>query len=224
MADEIVKVENGGALIALDRFGLSLRQRTSLLKEIAAGMLVSVRRTFREQGSPDNSWAPLAASTLRKKPNGPGRKILIVSGRLLNSIQATSDDTSVTLGTNLIYARVQQEGSADRAGSIGPQARIPGRSVSVPAHRRVRAAVKNLGYGRHEVLDEAGPMLVRARIQGPVPGKVSDVAAHERFQNIPARPYLVFRPEDQPRIQGQVIAFAVRAALQAGLQASGGTA
>src|SRR5579875_1028331 len=188
MPDEIVKVENGGVQLALGRFASNLRQRSSLLKELAAGMLVSVRRTFREQGVPANSWAPLAESTLRKKPNGPGRKILIVSGRLLNSIQAESDDHSITIGTNLVYARVQQEGSADRGSAvIGPQVRYrarvggftPERSlipveqsgmvstgVRVKGHRRYY--LTELGKGRHEVTDKNGRRrVVTANIQGP---------------------------------------------------------
>ena len=242
MQDEIVKVENGGVTLALGRFATGLRQRTALLKEIAAGMLVSVRRTFREQGSPEGSWAPLAASTLRKKPNGSGRKILIVSGRLLNSIQATSDDHSVTLGTNLVYARVQQEGSADRSGAaIGPQARIAGRAVLVAAsHRSFQREIHyglrtvagrdgqshqvpvGMRTGMRDVTDARGRNTkVRTAFQGPRLQQQVAVGEHNRFQNIPARPYLVFRPEDPARLQAQVIAFGARAALQAGLQTGG---
>jgi phage gpG-like protein len=244
MADEIVKVEDQSVRVSLGGFALNLRQRAVLYRELGAGMMVSVRRTFRDQGSPADSWAPLAASTLRNPASkaSAGRKILIVSGRLLNSIHAEESSSGVVVGTNLVYARVQQEGSADHAGSAnGPQARIVGRSAHVGSHSR--SFLREIHYGTREVAGKDGKShhvpaamrtgmrdvedkrgrttKVRAAYQGPRLQQDVSVAEHERFQNIRARPYLVFRPEDLPRIRAQVATFEVNAALQAGLNAGG---
>jgi phage gpG-like protein len=238
MPDEIVKVEDGAVKLALGRFALTLRQRASLLKEIAAAQLISVRRTFREQGSPAGSWAPLAASTLRNKKSkaSAGRMILILSGALLNSIQSFATATGIVIGTNLKYARVQQEGSKDFSGAaIGPQAKIAGRSVTVGMFERIR--LREIHYTTREVTGRDGkthrvPTPLRSgsgrvekgqsrKYQGPRQQTTEQVGEHERHQNIRPRPYLVIRPEDPARIRSQVIAFTVRAAVQAGLQAGG---
>ncbi len=200
MSTAIVQVDSGRVVLALGRFQLGIRQNEELMRTIGASMLVSVRRTFREQGSPAGSWAPLAASTIRSNPKkyGPGHKLLIDKGTLLNSITFAPFSGGVTIGTNLVYARVQQEGSADRRGAaIGPQAKIAGRSVTVGAHTRGSDFKTRIG-----------------RIRG---GRVKE---HQRHQNIPPRPYLVFRPEDPARIRGLVVAYVNRERKAAGL---GGT-
>jgi phage gpG-like protein len=85
-------------------------QPESMLKIAGEVMRGSIERTFREQGSPAGSWAPLAASTLKRSKGGVGRKMLIQSGRLKNSIAYTTSGNVLTIGTNLVYAQIQQEG------------------------------------------------------------------------------------------------------------------
>jgi phage gpG-like protein len=221
-----------------------MRQRQGLMRTIGQHQLVSIYRTFDEQGSPANSWAPLAASTVRNKKSkaSAGRKTLILSGRLRNSIHAEPTDSGVVIGSNLVYARVQQEGSADRGAGEGPQARIPGRSVSVAGHRSsfqrpahyygMREVIKGgkthrvpfaMRTGVHEITDKHGrTRKVRAAYQGPsVARQQTTVRAHKRFQNIPARPYLVLRPEDPARIEADVKGFILFTAASAGLRVGG---
>ena len=50
------------------------------------------------------------------------------------------------------------------------------------------------------------------------PRNKTNVSKHTRHQNIPARPYLVFRPEDPRRIQSLVNAYVQRARAAAGLE------
>ena len=237
MSGYSVTIDGKGVKTALDALGRKLGNRRALLASIAKGQLISVRRTFREQGSPADSWAPLADSTKRNKKSKAtaGRKILILSSDLLNSIQSEATDTGVVIGTNLIYARVQQEGSADRRGAaIGPQARIAGRSSTVGGHGRkflreihygTREVIKDGKSfhvpvarlsGRHLVEDKRGRVSERSgKFQGPRNQQDVKVAGHERFANIPPRPYLVFRPEDPERIREQVVFFARTSVAQA---------
>jgi phage virion morphogenesis protein len=109
-----------------------------LLRVAGAAMQSSIMQTFREEGSPAGSWAPLAASTLKKYgKKGPGHKLLVMSGRLRNSITQKVDGNRLLIGSNVIYARIHQLGGA---------------------------------------------------------------AGRSHASKIPARPYLVFRPEDPARI------------------------
>jgi phage virion morphogenesis protein len=105
---------------------------------VGAYMLGSIDRTFREGGSPAASWKPWAPSTVKRfGKKAAGRKILIGSGRLKNSVTYRSKGNTVRIGSNLVYAAIHQMG-----------------------------------------------------------GK----AGRNRAATIPARPYLVFRPEDPANI------------------------
>jgi phage gpG-like protein len=241
MSTEIVQVEQQRVVVALGRFRLGIQHNDELMRLIGAAQLVSVRRTFREQGSPAGSWAPLSPNTIRSNPKlyGAGHKLLIQKGTLLNSITFATFTGGVRIGTNLVYARVQQEGSADRRGAaIGPQAKIEGRSVKVGRYKRLRAihygtrelegkdgttyrvpvAAKS---GKHKIIDKSGrETTVSAKYQGPL-NKDVQVGEHERHQNIPPRPYLIIRPEDPKRIRGIVVGYVNRQRAAAGLKAGG---
>src|SRR5258708_5528302 len=95
-----------------------------MLNISAQVMRSSFERTFREQGSPAGSWAPLAQSTIDRGRGGAGRKILIQSGRLKNSITYQVSGNQLTMGSNLVYSRIQQQGG--NAGRHG-RTRIPAR-------------------------------------------------------------------------------------------------
>jgi phage virion morphogenesis protein len=213
MSAEVIQIDDANVRIALGKFRLALAQKGDLMQEIGAAMLVSIRRTFREQGSPANSWMPLAPSTIKNNPKkyGSGHKLLIDSGRLLNSIgiSQTSPD-SVTIGTNVVYAAVHQFGSRDRGSvGVGPRTeKMQSATVKVRQHGFARLS-KSLGKGRlgNRTMNIRGP---RNQVRG-------SVSAHTRHQNIPARPYLVFRPEDPQRIQSLVNGYIRRAKVQAGL-------
>jgi phage gpG-like protein len=180
--------------------------------EIGAAMLVSIRRTFREQGSPAKSWMPLAPSTIASNPKkyGAGHQLLIDKGTLLNSIGFHTEPGSVVLGTNLKYAAVHQFGSRDRGGvGLGPRTKAMQESVVNVAQHGFARLSASLGKGRlgNRVRNVRGP---RDQVHGIV-------SAHTRHQNIPARPYMVFRPEDPRRIQSLVNSYCRRAIAAAGL-------
>ena len=123
-----------------------------LLNIAAQVMRSSFERTFRDQGSPGGSWAPLAPATIKRGRGGAGRKILIQRGRLKNTLTYETNGNRLTMGSNLVYARIQQEGG------------------------------------------EAGRRSPFKKQQG-------------RRPRIPARPYLVFRPEDPQKIAGEIERF-----------------
>lgn len=105
----------------------NLRARATNLRSVNRGIAEELRfeteQQFGKQGDP--SWKPLATSTIarrRKAGTWPGR-ILQVEGRLASSVQATWDDRSARLTSNLPYAAIQQLGG--RAGR--------NRSATIPA-------------------------------------------------------------------------------------------
>ena len=211
-------------VISLTQFQATLAERTELMRTIGAGQLVSIRHTFADSGSPAGSWAPLAESTKKKKGYTEGHKLLILSSRLLNSITFDADSSSVTLGTNVSYARVQQLGSGE--GSVKVKARTG--HLLLAHHYNLREVKSSDGKshmvptpsstGKHRSIDKNGRTItVKAKFAGPRRLATFDVAAHERTGGIPARPYLVFRPEDPARILEETRLFAELKATEAGM-------
>jgi phage gpG-like protein len=156
---------------------------------------------------------PLAPSTIKSDPKryGSGHKLLIMTGTLLNSIGiAQTSPDQVILSTNVKYAAVHQFGSRDRGSvGIGPRtSKQDAATVNVKEHSYARLSAA-LGKGKlgNRSLNIRGP---RNQVKIHVPG-------HTRHQNIPARPYLVFRPEDPQRIQSLVNGYIRRARSAAGL-------
>jgi phage gpG-like protein len=200
------KVDEGTVRIGLGELRAAVTDVRPLLNVAGELMRASIARTFRDEGSPAGSWPKLALSTLRKKGYTTGHKLLIMTGRLFGSISYdTSEGNTLTIGTNLVYARVHQFGSADyRGGFTGPltaeqHAAHEAERVDVGAHESTRMAKQR--YGTTLRQDKKGrTMKVRVKIAGPLHQTTHQVSAHTRHQNIPPRPYLVFRPEDPGRI------------------------
>jgi len=185
MAGEFNITVNDKALqISLKNFSARITPEP-LLKIAGEVMRGSIERTFREQGSPAGSWAPLAASTLKRGKGGAGRLKLIQSARLKNSLTPEQGGqkivgNSLIIGTNLVYARIQQEGG------------FAGRRE--PSNRR------KLG---HHIDQQIGGF------HGPM---------NFRRPFIPARPYLVFRPEDPQRMTDAMERYIDAAASEGGLK------
>jgi phage gpG-like protein len=213
MSAVAVQVNSANVRVSIGKLRLALQQNQELMKEISFGMLRSFQKTFRENGSPAGSWPALAPSTIKSDPAfyGAGHKLLIGhSHRLHGSVQPSSGQGWAALGSNLIYFGVHQFGSRDRGSvGIGPRTKaMQDATVNVKEHGYARLSA-SLGQGRigNRVRNIAGPRnQVRIRVAG-----------HTRHQNIPARPSLVFRPEDLQRIRSLVKGYIRRAIAAAGL-------
>ena len=230
MSTEIVQVDDKRVVLGLGRLRLGIQHNEELMRILGASQLVSVRRTFREQGSPSGSWVPLSPNTIARNPKkyGAGHKLLVDRGILLNSITFAVHTGGVSIGTNLVYARVQQEGSADRRGAaIGPQARIAGREVTVGRHSNTRTRRRAAGdkFGTVDRHTSEGFKIKgrRRKLVSGIDVQTTNVKEHTRFQNIPPRPYLVFRPEDPARIRALTVAYVNRTGRSAGLAMGSGS-
>ena len=198
----VVQSNAGNVTVSLSRFSLSLGAKEQLLRIIGIGQLSSVRKTFREGGSPSGSWAPLSAASLSWRKYSAKHKLLINTGLLLNSITFAAQGNSVVIGTGLNYASVHQYGF-DGTQNVRP--------YSYTRRQKSRDV-----YSREQIANKRGrKQTVKHKIASGI-GTVN-VRAFTRHIHIPARPFLVFRPEDPARIQGEVDAYIADAAKAAGL-------
>lgn len=199
-----VKVDASKVVVAMAGFRLGLAQRTELLKVLGAGQLASIYRTFDEGGSPAGSWPPLSPNSLRWSKYSGGHKLLMNTGQMRNSIGVTTSGNSVSIGTNLKRAAVHQLGYS------GPQ--------SVRAYSYTRRVKSRDSFGSSRATNKLGrQQTVRRKLSSGV--TTVNVKAFTRIIHIPARPFLVFRPEDPERMRAATKAFLMQRARAAGLEA-----
>ena len=80
-----------------------------LMRRVANVMLDAVEENFAQEGRP--GWAGI-------KRKG---KILQSTGRLADSIVTAHDDTTAAVGTNVVYARIHNNGGTTKAHMIRPK-------------------------------------------------------------------------------------------------------
>ena len=171
-----------------------------LLKRMVEHMYLSVDRNFSAQGRPD-AWKPLKPATLaartqgrNKNPDGSKRVGLILqdTGRLRMSVTHSSGrgsvmdfiGTAVEFGTRLAYA------AAHQFGFKGPVTQHVDPYVRKQHSRDVFEKVTKNGKARRM----------------KVAGGIAFVREFTRTlnQDIPARPFLVFQPDDKDKLKAIV--------------------
>lgn len=110
---------------------LARSQDLSPVMQSIEGVLAdATERAFDEESSPDHDpWADLTEFTKgQRKDKGywPGQ-ILQRSGRLAASIETDSDDLTASIGTNVVYAAIQQFGGKTSLKSMIPNKEIVAR-------------------------------------------------------------------------------------------------
>ena len=97
-----------GALAAMTDHSRDLRPA---FDSIGRMLMASTDMRFERAVDPDGiPWTPLARSTARRKAKAGRERMLQWSGALRRSITRQVGANSVTVGTNLIYAAIQQFG------------------------------------------------------------------------------------------------------------------
>ncbi|CUB06609.1 phage virion morphogenesis protein [Marinomonas fungiae] len=98
-----------------------------VMKDIEGVLADATERAFDEESSPDHDpWPNLSAFTQSQRTEKgywPGQ-ILQRSGRLAAGIETDSDSDSAYIGTNVIYAAIQQFG-----GTTSPNSMIPNKDI-----------------------------------------------------------------------------------------------
>jgi phage gpG-like protein len=135
----------------------------------------------------------------------------VLSGRLFGSITYKVTGNMLMIGPDVPYAAVHQFGSRDYRGNFtGPLNRpeheaYEAERVGVPMHGRqlFGTVIAKTKGGRNKKIRE---------VQGGVL-----VGKHQRHQNIPPRPYLVFRPEDPQKMAEGIQGYLAERAGRGGL-------
>ncbi|EHU4456394.1 phage virion morphogenesis protein [Salmonella enterica] len=108
-----IKIDLSAYNTTLGKLIRSVKDRRDLMTALAGSMLDAVETNLEQQGRPKwMGWSPSYA-----KRRGPGQ-ILQKSGRLAASIRSAVNNNEATVGTNVRYARIHNEG-----GEIRHQAR-----------------------------------------------------------------------------------------------------
>jgi len=202
MATVVVKSDASKVTVSLSQFALTLGAKEQLLRIIGLGQLESVRQTFAEGGSPSGSWAPLSPVSLSWRKYSAGHRLLINHGLLLNSINFMVAGHSVVIGTALSYAGVHQYGFNG--------------SQSVRPYSYVRRQRSRDAFGKFNITNKLGrKQTVKRKTSSGV--ATVNVEAFTRHIHIPARSFLVFRPEDPARIQQETELYVQQAAKASGL-------
>ncbi|WP_237162855.1 phage virion morphogenesis protein [Serratia symbiotica] len=94
---------------ALERMVRSLENRQPLMQAISEDMLSAVMENFEQEGRP--KWLPVQRAG----------KILQNTRRLMSSIDSDADNNMAVVGTNVVYARIHNEGGTTRPHVIRPR-------------------------------------------------------------------------------------------------------
>jgi phage virion morphogenesis protein len=124
-----IEVRDGQLLSSLRRLAVEMSNPAPAMKLVGQLAQREVVRQYRLEKDPqDRKWKELSAATLksRRNRNKSSIKILIDSGRLINSITAQPETANeVRVGTNVKYAAIHNFGAGARS--------------SVKTHRRFGA-------------------------------------------------------------------------------------
>ena len=158
----------------LQRLG-SLSQKLDglrpLLEDVKGRLLLSVQQNFTAGGRP-KAWTPLAASTIASR-RGTSHRILRDTGRLQNSITSRVENRSVIVGTNVIYARIHQEGGTVRVPEVRAR---PGKVLRFVVNgqviyaRRARAHSIRIPARPYLLLQESDTTYIRNAIERHLKG------------------------------------------------------
>lgn len=105
-----ITVEDAEIGAALDRLEASLGDLSAPMASIGQVLVTLADLSFRTQSDPwGRAWAALSRVTLKRR-RGTTAHILRDTNRLANSLTYRAERNSVTVGTNVIYAAMQQFG------------------------------------------------------------------------------------------------------------------
>lgn len=176
MADGIrLSVSNDTVSATLDRIDRVADNPAAIMADIASFLVQRSEHHIETETGPDGKWQPLSPRTAAKR-SGRSRRgtahMLRVSNRLYSSITGDSSATEAAVGTNVIYAAVQQ---------LGGTVQIPEREQEI-----------------HLVKTNRGQRFARASAKRSR-SRVVKIGAHTI--TIPARPYLYLTDEDAAEIE-----------------------
>jgi phage gpG-like protein len=197
MADRVVRVNDQDFKLKFSQFPRKVADGKTLLNVAWGVMQGSIARTFREEGYPAKSWAPLSPRTIaaRRNKNKGSIKMLRDKGILFNSITKEPIENTgqrLVIGTNLVYAAIHQFG--------GLAGRKPPFKKDKDRNEKLGSSVDR-AKKRYSTKSKSPKVRAKmARLLSLAVEKATARHAPGRRARIPARPYLVIRKEDPQRI------------------------
>lgn len=126
----MIKLERKGATSEdIKKYLKKITDYRPMLKDIGQNLEASAKLRFRDSVDPDGKkWAPRSEATkaILRSMGKLGPRILVVDGFLRKSISYSYDDKEVNVGTNVEYAKINQEGGFTT---------FNGRQVEIPQRR-----------------------------------------------------------------------------------------
>jgi len=140
---------------ALAKLSQAITNKQPVLDAIGADVLKRVQMNFRNSQSPDGvAWAKL-----KKRQGQP----LLDTGRLRNSINYQTNGDSVSIGTNVIYAKVHQFGHTFNHAARTKEVFFKQHSDGTIGNKFVKASKSNFAQkvkvGAHSITIPARPYL-----------------------------------------------------------------
>jgi phage virion morphogenesis protein len=109
----VIEVDDAEVKAALAKLAGKIENPRPLLLEIGEELTESTLKRFSSSTAPDGSkWQANSALTILRSGQGKGKKPLIGESKSLSTqIHYELAETSVVVGSSMIYARVQQQGA-----------------------------------------------------------------------------------------------------------------
>jgi phage virion morphogenesis protein len=154
---------------ALQRLAQAAVNTSPLMRQIAGIMHDEVEENFAQEGRP--KWMGLSPKTLKRKK---GDKILQESGQLASSIQQGAERTAAFVGSNKVYAAIQNNGGkieraaystkvrhrTDAKGNLLRTEHFNGKGLIFAKDSHKRATTRWFEVGAHSFSLPARPFLV----------------------------------------------------------------
>jgi phage virion morphogenesis protein len=159
-----VKAEDVEVNRALAELSARMRNMRPVMQIIGEVIRTSVERNFAASGRPEK-WAE--SGRVKRK----GGQTLSDTGRLRRSFTVNAAESSVAVGTNVIYAAMHQSGGT-----------LPGRTATL-------------------AFNKSGRFLSRGDASRRRSGAIRIAFARFSGATMPARPFLLVQPEDWTKIK-----------------------
>jgi len=183
-----VTLNSGGTTEVLAGVASRARDLSPVMDDIGNMLQLSADMCFQAEQDPDgNAWTPLAPDTVKRKAKAGHEGMLQWSGALRRSIHRRVEGNSVTVGTNLPYAAIQQfGGDVTRHAHTSLKSLLSFREVTREATRKDGSKVRY-----------QGKVFAKANAKGIVAQARRTIGA--ATISIPSRPFVGISDGDKAR-------------------------
>ncbi len=193
--------EDKGVKLMLSGLSKATEDMSAFWETAGSFMVRSIANTFRMGGNP--KWSASG------RASAEGGRTLLLSNRLRNSIAFNAGRGDVFIGTNVGYARLQNEG-----GIVKP---VKAKALAIPLHKEARKAAANVKSVREIeglwILDRKGKAPLLCKTKGERTSKKTGAVSLKskvsiepwfvllKSVKVPARPFLRVTDADMKALE-----------------------